>query len=110
MAPPPWSSQLAGDARRDREELLVAFVELAHELRAAEPAAFAGGEQELAAAVERTAADYVVLVAAGAEVMRLESALETADRRATQREAEDIAVILQRMLELVTDLQARIPT
>jgi len=89
---------------------LVAFVELAHELGAATPAAFAGGEQEQAAAVERTAEDYVVLVAAGAEVMRREVALEKADRRATQREVEDIAGILQRMLELVTDLQARVPS
>lgn len=109
MAPPPWSSQLAGDVRRDREELLIAFVELAHELRAATPAAFPGGKQEQAAALERTAEDYVVLVAAGAEVMRREVALEQADRRATQREVEDIAGTLQQMLELVTALQARVP-
>ncbi len=50
-----------------------------------------------------------MLVAAGAEVMRREVALEQADRRATQREVEGIAGTLQQMLELVTALQARVP-
>jgi hypothetical protein len=43
---PPWSSELAGTLRRDRQRLLVAFVELRAQLRNTDATEFDGGEDE----------------------------------------------------------------
>lgn len=76
-----WSSALASSSQRDRQRLLVAFVEPRSRLRETTADEFAGGEVERAAALERTEHDYVALVAAGAEAARLEAELAAADRR-----------------------------
>jgi hypothetical protein len=41
---PPWSSELAAGLRRDREELLTAFLVIRAQLRATHADEFAGGE------------------------------------------------------------------
>ena len=109
MSEPLWSSALAGALQRDRQRLLVAFVELRSELRQTQPGDFAGGEEERIEVLEQTELDYVALVAAGAEAASLEASLAAADRQATQRESDLAAVVIEQMLELVGALAARLP-
>jgi hypothetical protein len=106
---PPWSSELAGALERDRQRLLVAFVELHGRLRETAATAFAGGEDERGRALEQTEHDYVALVAAGAEAARLGAKLETADRQATEREVDTSALVIRQMRELVEAVASRIP-
>lgn len=77
----PWSSELAAAIRRDREQVLVAFVVLRAQLRDADPDEFDGGEKERSRLLEETEHDYAALVSAGAEAARLETSLERADRK-----------------------------
>ena len=55
--PGPWSSELAAALRRDREELLVAFVALRAQLRDADPEEFDGGEAERLRLLQETEHD-----------------------------------------------------
>lgn len=105
--PPPWSSELAGALRRDRQRLLVAFVELRARLRETPAAEFAGGQHEQA--LEQTEHDYASLIAAGAEAVRLQAELEAADRQTTQREVDTAALVIRQMRELVRAVAARLP-
>jgi hypothetical protein len=107
--PRPWSSQLAGDLRRERERLSLAFVELRAMLRRSEPSAFADGATEHARLLDETENDYVSLVAAAAEALQLETVLEAADREATQREYDSASVLLEQLRELVVALWHRLP-
>lgn len=107
--PPHWSSELAGALRRDRERLLVAFVELRARLRETPAAGFAGGEEEREQALEQTEHDYVALIEAGAEAARLQAELEAADRQTTEREVDAAALVIRQMLELVQAVAARLP-
>jgi hypothetical protein len=61
--------------QRDRQRLLVAFIELRARLGETAASEFAGGEDERADALEQTEHDYVALVASGAEAARLEAQL-----------------------------------
>jgi len=106
---PPWSSALAASLQRDRQQLLVAFVELRARLRETTSANFAGGEAERDAATEQTERDYIALVEAGAAAARLEASLASADREATTREADGAAIIVRQMQELVAVLADRLP-
>jgi hypothetical protein len=107
--PRPWSSELAAALRRDREELLVAFVAYRARLRNAEPNEFAGGEDEHLRLLHETEHDYVALVSAGAEAARLETTLERADREATEREVDLEAILVRQLRELVAAVVARLP-
>jgi hypothetical protein len=107
--PRPWSSQLAGDLRRERERLLFAFVELRAALRQTDASAFADGANDRTRALQETEADYLSLVVAGAEGVALETLLETADRETTQREVESARLILEQLRELVVALLHRLP-
>src|SRR5919201_6741677 len=98
---PPWSSELAESLRRDRERLLVAFVEARARLRDTAPDDFPGGEVERGEALSATEHDYTAIVAAGAEAARLQAELEAADRQATDREADAAALVVAQMLELL---------
>ena len=106
---PPWSSELAAGLRRDREELLVAFVILHAKLRDAGPEEFVGGEDERSQLLRETEHDYAALVSAGAEAARLESTLERADREVTDREADSAALAIAQMRELVAAVTSRLP-
>jgi hypothetical protein len=107
--PRPWSSQLAGDLRRERERLSFAFVELRAILRRTEASAFADGPAERARRLDETETDYVSLVAAAAEALQLETVLEAADREATDREVDSASVALEQLRELVVALWDRLP-
>lgn len=106
---PPWSSALAASLQRDRQQLLVAFVELRARLRGTAPSDFAGGDEEREDALEQTERDYVALVEAGAEAARLEASLASADREATAREVDTSAIVVRQMRELVGALADRLP-
>ncbi len=82
---PPWSSELAASLRRDREEVLVAFLIVRAQLRATDADDFEGGEDERSRLLRETEHDAVALASAGAEAVRLESMLERADREVTER-------------------------
>ncbi len=107
--PGPWSSQLAGDLRRERERLLFAFVELRAALRNTEDSVFPGGAAERARLLEETETDYMSLVTAGAEAAHLEKLLEAADREASNRELNTADVLLAQLSELVLALFKRMP-
>jgi hypothetical protein len=61
----PWSSAVAASLQRDRQQFLVAFVELRARLRGTVPSDFAGGDGERDEALEQTERDYVALVETG---------------------------------------------
>jgi hypothetical protein len=105
--PRPWSSELAAALRRDREELLVAFVILRAQLRDAAPEEFEGGEEERMRLLQETEHDYAALVSAGAEAAKLETTLERADREATERETDLAALLIRQLRELVAAVAAR---
>jgi FlaA1/EpsC-like NDP-sugar epimerase len=105
----PWSSELAAALRRDREELLVLFVDYREQLRNAEAKEFEGGEDEHLRLVQETEHDYVALASAGAEAARLEATLERADREATEREVDVEAILVRQLRELVAAVAARLP-
>ena len=105
----PWSSELAAALRRDREELLVLFVAYRSRLRDAAPTEFAGGEDDQARLLQETEHDYVALVSAGAEALRLEATLERADREATEREVDLEAILVRQLRELVAAVASRLP-
>jgi hypothetical protein len=106
---PPWSSELAGTLRRDRQRLLVAFVELRAQLRNTDATEFDGGEDERSRLLGETEHDYVALVAAGGEAAALEATLARADRQTTQRESDSAALVIRQMLELVSAIASRLP-
>jgi hypothetical protein len=95
--PGPWSSQLAGDLRRERERLLYTFLELRAILRDAAGSTFPGQAAEHVRLLGETEADYVSLVAAGAAAMQLETLLESADREATERELDTATLLLEKL-------------
>jgi hypothetical protein len=107
--PGPWSSQLAGDLRRERERLLFAFLELRAALRNTDDAAFPGGAAERALLLGETETDYVSLVTTSAEAVRLEASLESADREATDRELDIATLLIEQLQELVVALARRLP-
>lgn len=107
---PQWSSELAAGLHRDREELLATFVILRAQLRDVGPEEFVGGEDERSRLLRETEHDYVAIVSAGAESVRLESTLERADREARGREADLAALVIAQMRELVTAVAARLPS
>jgi hypothetical protein len=106
----PSSSELATAIRRDREQVLVAFVVLRAQLRDADPSEFDGGEDERSRLLEETEHDYAALVSAGAEAARLETTLESADRQATDGEFDLAAVLITQLRELVDAVAARLPS
>jgi hypothetical protein len=106
---PPWSSALAGTLQRDRQRLLVAFIELRARLRETPASEFAGGEDERSDALEQTEHDYVALVAAGAEAASLEAQLASADREATEREVDTASLVIEQMRELADAVEQRLP-
>ena len=106
---PPWSSELAGGLRRDRDELLVAFLVIRSQLRDTHADEFAGGEEERSRLLTDTEHDAVALASAGAEAVRLETMLERADREVTEREADEAALVIAQMRELVAAVAARLP-
>jgi hypothetical protein len=65
--------------------MLATFVILRAQLRDAGPEEFVGGEDERSRLLRETGQDYVAIVSAGAETVRLESTLERADREVTER-------------------------
>jgi hypothetical protein len=95
--------------QRDRQRLLVAFIELRVRLRETAASAFPGGEDERAIALEETEHDYVALVAAGAEAARIEAELAVADREATQREVDAATLVIAQMHELADAVEQRLP-
>jgi hypothetical protein len=103
---PPWSSELAAGLRRDREELLTAFLIIRAQLRDTHADEFAGGEDERSRLMRETEHDSVALASAGAEAVRLETMLEPADREVTGREADSAALVIAQMHELVTAVAA----
>jgi hypothetical protein len=105
----PWSSALAAALQRDRQRLLVAFVELRGRLRKAQTDDFAGGEDAFRDALAQTELDYSALVATGAEAARLETTLAAAHRQVSAREADLAALLIRQMRELVETLAARLP-
>jgi hypothetical protein len=107
---PPWSSALARSLQRDREQFLVAFLELRAVLLGSPPTDFAGGEVERAHALVETGHDYIAIVAAGAEAANLEATLAAADREATQRELDSADLVIHQMRELVDAVAERLPT
>lgn len=107
---PPWSSELAAGLRRDREELLTAFLVIRAQLRATHADEFAGGEDERSRLLRETEHDSVALAAAGAEALRLETMLERADREVTGREADTAALVIAQMRELVRAVADRLPS
>lgn len=106
---PPWSSAVAASLQRDRQQFLIAFVELRARLKKTVPSDFAGGIGERGEAFEQTERDYIALVEAGAEAARLESSLASADREATAREIDTAAIVVRQMRELVGALADRLP-
>jgi hypothetical protein len=106
---PPWSSALAGSLERDRQEFLVAFVELRARLRETTPSDFPGGDGERDEALEQTERDYIAVVEAGAEAARLETRLASADREATPREVDAASIVIRQMRELVAAVADHLP-
>jgi hypothetical protein len=106
---PPWSSELAAELRRDREELLTAFLILRGQLRDTHADEFAGGEDERSRLLRETEHDPVALASAGAEAVGLETMLERADRELTEREADSDALVVAQMRELVAMVSGRLP-
>ena len=90
--------------------MLATFVILRAQLRDAGPDEFVGGEDERSRVLRETKHDYVAIVSAGAETVRLESTLERADREVTEREADSASVVIAQMRELVTAVAARLPS
>lgn len=107
---PPWSSELAAGLRRDREELLTAFLIFRAQLRDAHADEFAGGEDERSRLLQDTEHDSVALASAGAEATRLETMLERADREVTEPEADSAELVIAQMRELVTAVVAWLPS
>ena len=107
---PPWSSELAAGLRRDREELLTAFLIFRAQLRDTHADEFPGGEDERSRLVQETEHDSVALASAGAEATRLEAMLERADCEVTDREADSAELLIAQMRELVTAVVARLPS
>lgn len=107
---PPWSSELAAELRRDREELVTAFLILRGQLRHTLAEEFVGGENERSRRLQDTELDAVALASAGAETVRLETTLERADRPVTDREADSAALVIAQMRELVEAVNARLPS
>ena len=105
----PWSSALAASLERDRQRLLVAFVELRAALHRTTSSDFAGGEPERADAFTQTEHDYVALVEVGAEATRLQTVLEVADREATTREIDTAGLFVAQMDELAEAVRKRLP-
>ena len=105
----PWSSALAGELERDRQRLLVAFIELRSRLLQTTGDDFSGGEGERADALAQTEHDYVALVEVGAEAARLQAELEAADREATPHEVDTAVLLLTQMNELADAVRERIP-
>jgi hypothetical protein len=101
--------QLAANLRRDRVRYLVAFVELRSELRQTTDSDFDGGAVERSQALDETEHDYVALVAAGAEAAQLDAQFESADREASDREADLAALVVAQLQELVTAVAGRLP-
>lgn len=106
---PPWSSELAAELRRDREELITAFLILRGQLRHTVAEEFVGGEDERSRLLQDTEHDAVALASAGAEAAGLETTLERADRAVTDREADSAALVIAQMRELVEAVNARLP-
>lgn len=106
---PPWSSELAAELRRDREELLTAFLIIRGQLRATHADEFVGGEDERSRLLRETEHDSVALASAGAEAARLEAMLERADREVSDREADSAALVIAQMRELVAAVNDRLP-
>jgi hypothetical protein len=106
---PPWSSELASELRRDREEIIAAFLVIRAELRGTRADEFAGGEDERSRLLLETEHDSVALASAGAEAVRLEMTLERADREVTQREADSAVLVLAQMRQLVVAVNDRLP-
>jgi hypothetical protein len=106
---PPWSSALAGVLERDRQRLVVAFIEWRARLLQTASEQFAGGESERADALAQTEHDYIALVEVGAEAARLQTKLEEADREATPREVDTAELLLTQMSELTDAVRERIP-
>lgn len=106
---PPWSSALASALERDRQRLLIAFVESRARLLRTTSDQFAGGETERTDALVRTEHDYNALVEAGAEAAHLQADLEVADREATPREVDTAQLLLRQMSELTDAVSERIP-
>ena len=107
---PPWSSELAAELRRDREELITVFLVLRSQLRDTKAVEFAGGEEERSRLLRETEHDAVALASAGAEATSLEMTLERADRDVTQREADSAGLVIAQMRELVAAVAARLPS
>jgi hypothetical protein len=106
---PPWSSELAAGLRRDREELLTAFLIIRAQLRDTHADEFTGGEDERSRLLRETEHDSVAFASAGAEAARLETMLERADREVTGHEADSGALVIAQMRELVAAVAARLP-
>lgn len=106
---PPWSSELAAQLRRDREELVTAFLASRARLRRTTANEFDGGEDERSRLLQDTEHDAVALASAGAESVGLESTLEGADREVTAREADLASLIIAQMRELVAAVRRRLP-
>ena len=106
---PPWSSELAAELRRDREELLTAFLIIRGQLRDAHADEFLGGAKERSRLLRETEHDSVALASAGAEAARLEAMLERADREVSDREADSAALLIAQMRELVAAVNDRLP-
>ena len=106
---PPWSSELAAELRRDREELITAFLIFRDQLGHTVVEEFVGGEDERSRLLEDTEHDAVAVASAGAEAARLETTLERADRAVTGREADSAALVIAQMRELVEAVDARLP-
>ncbi len=107
---PPWSGELAAELRRDREELVTAFLILRGQLRTARAEEFVGGEDERSRRLQDTELDAVALASASAETVRLETTLKRADRPVTDREADSAALVIAQMPELVEAVNARLPS
>ena len=106
---PPWSSELAAELRRDREELLTAFLIIRGQLRDTHADDFGGGEDERSRLLRETERDSVALASAGAEAARLQTMLERADREVSDREADSAALVIAQMRELVASVNDRLP-
>lgn len=107
---PPWSSELAASLRRDREQVLIAFLTVRARMRATHADDFEGGEDERSRLLHETEHDTVALAAAGAEAVRLEMTLERADREVTEREVDSAAILIAQMRELVAAVAGRLPS
>ena len=107
---PPWSSELAAGLRRDREDLLTAFLIFRAQLRDTDADEFSGGVDERSRLLLETEHDSVAIASAGAEAMRLETMLEPADREVTEREADSARLVIAQMRELVTAAASRLPS